>query len=91
MMGCVSAIDGVVFEIRQPSHNDVEDIMAYRNMKGMWGVVVLLAGCDSNCRFNMLSAKYSGTTNDALAWELSAMKRIVEGSNWPIRFYVIGD
>jgi len=66
MMGCVSAIDGVVIEIRQLSKRDVDDVMAYRTRKGMWGVVVL-AGCDSNCRFNMFSAKYSGTTNDALA------------------------
>lgn len=90
MFGCVSAIDGWVCPIRQPSLKDVDDISAYRNRKGFWGIVVL-AGCDSECRFNIFSPNYSGSTNDALAWDLCCAKKIVENDQWPDDFFLVGD
>ena len=50
LRGCVTAIDGWVARTRKPHHREVEDIMAYRNRHGCWGLVVL-AGCDARCRF----------------------------------------
>eukprot|EP01036_Dinobryon_divergens_P029172 gene29172-38236_t len=64
--GAVTAIDGWVAQTRKPFPTEVEDIMAYRNRHGCWGLVVL-AGCDARCRFTMFSCKNSGSTNDCIA------------------------
>ena len=92
MYGCVSAIDGWVCPIRKPTSEEAPDrnVKNYMNRCGSWALVVL-AGCDSQCRFNMFAAKYSGSTNDALAWEWSETKEIVDGDDWPTPYYVIGD
>lgn len=91
MKGCVMAIDGWVARTRKPHVTEVESITSYRNRHGCWGLVVM-AGCDARCRFNMFSVISSGSTNDALAWEMSAMKDIIENQNrLPQEFYAIGD
>ena len=90
LWGCVSAIDGWVCITRKPNQCEVRDVMAYRNRHGCWGLVVL-AGCDADCRFNIFSCMNSGSTNDCLAWDLSSAHSVVEDPNWPSDFYVIGD
>ena len=63
----------------------------YRNRKGFFGVVVI-AGCESNLRFNIFSSKCSGATHDSLAWELSSAKHlIIDEGRLPLPFVVIGD
>jgi hypothetical protein len=64
--------------------------MAYQNCHGCWGLVVL-AGCDADCCFNILSCMNSGSTTDCLAWDLSSASSVVEDPNWSSDFYVIGD
>lgn len=90
MRGCVTAVDGWVARTRKPFQTEVGDVMAYRNRHDCWGLVVM-AGCDADCRFTIFSCKASGSTNDALAWELCNMKQIIEGPSWPNEFYVVGD
>lgn len=85
------AIDGWVVRTRKPHHNEVDNVMAYRNRHGCWGLVVM-AGCDAHCRFNMFSMVSAGSTNDCVAWELSAMKKLIEvEKRLPPQFYIIGD
>jgi len=89
--GCVTAIDGWVAQTRKPYPIEAEDIMAYRNRHGCWGLVVL-AGCDARCRFTMFSCKNSGSTNDCIAWELSLLKKlIIDDHRLPAQFFLIGD
>jgi hypothetical protein len=90
LYGCVTAIDGWVARTRKPFHKEVDDVMAYRNRHGCWGLVVL-AGCDARCRFTMFSCKNCGSTNDTVAWELSEMKHLLEQGRLPNRFFLIGD
>ena len=90
LFGCVSAIDGWVCKTRKPHQSEVGDVMAYHNRHGCWGLVVL-AGCDADCRYNIFSCMYSGSTNDCLAWDICAASKIVEHDDWPMEFYVIGD
>ena len=90
LRGCVTAIDGWVARTRKPHHREVEDIMAYRNRHGCWGLVVL-AGCDARCRFTMFSCKNCGSTNDSMAWEMSALKRAIDAGLLPDEFFLIGD
>ena len=65
-------------------------MMAYCNCHGCWGLVVL-AGCNADCCFNIFSCMNSGSTNDCLAWDLSSASSIVDDPNWPSEFYVISD
>jgi hypothetical protein len=91
LKGCVTAIDGWVAQTRKPYPSEAEDIMAYRNRHGCWGLVVL-AGCDARCRFTMFSCKNSGSTNDCIAWELSLLKKlIIDDRRLPEQFFIIGD
>lgn len=88
--GCVMAIDGWVAKTRKPFHSEVVDVMAYRNRHDCWGLVVL-AGCDAHCKFNMFSCMNSGSTNDVIAWELSAMKKLIDEGRLPPKYFIIGD
>ena len=92
MYGCVSAIDEWVMETRCPTKKEAfQRITDYRNRKGFWGILVL-AGCDSRCRFNMFSPMWPGATHDHLAWEMSKMKKIIEDqASLPEPYYFIGD
>jgi hypothetical protein len=64
--------------------------MVYRNQHGCWGLVVL-AGCDADCHYNIFSCMYSGSTNASLAWDVCGASKIVEHDDWSMEFYVIGD
>ena len=87
----VSAIDGWVCRTRCPTYDEVMFPAHYRNRKGFFGIVVI-AGCDSNLRFNIFSSKCSGATHDSLAWEVAAAKHlIIDEKKLPAQFVVIGD
>lgn len=96
LKGCIMAIDGWVCKTRQPMVKEVGlDVKAYRNRKSCWAIVVL-AGCDARLRFNMVSARSSGSTHDHLIWESSVVKNRLdeEFKNGSLRntdYYVIGD
>ena len=80
----VTAIDGWVCRTRCPTSEEVMFPAHYRNRKGFFGIVVI-AGCESNLRFNIFSSKCSGATHDSLAWEVSSAKHLIvdEGSHFP--------
>jgi hypothetical protein len=97
--GCVMAVDGWVVRTRCPYGPEVtygeEGIVgsrnAYYNRKGFYGLVVF-AGCDSNCRFLMLSAKCSGSTNDCIAWrETNVYRDIIAANKLPPEHYIAAD
>jgi hypothetical protein len=90
MWGCVTAIDGWVARTRQPFSWEVQDVKAYYNRHGFFGLVVL-AGCDARCRFTMFSCKNTGSTNDVIAWELSQLSTAIGEGLLPEEFYLIGD
>jgi hypothetical protein len=87
----VTAIDGWVCRTRCPTSEEVMFPAHYRNRKGFFGIVVI-AGCESNLRFNIFSSKCSGATHDSLAWEVSSAKHlIVDEGRLPLPFVAIGD
>jgi hypothetical protein len=91
LQGCVSAIDGWICRTRRPSRKEAGmAVKSYRNRKNMWGILVL-AGCDAKCRFNIFSCQWSGGTHDCLAWEGSFMKRVLDEGRLPDKYFVIGD
>jgi DDE superfamily endonuclease len=68
--GTVMAVDGLVICTECPSKNVVGNQMAFRNRKGVWGIICF-AGCNDKCQFTMFDVKCSGATNDSLAWKLT--------------------
>jgi hypothetical protein len=92
LKNCVMAVDGWVCKTRQPTRKEVGPAVAsYRNRKQCFGIVVL-AGCDADCRFTMLSVKSSGSTHDCTAWDSTIIKQyIMDNHLLPLRYYVIGD
>ena len=50
-----------------------------------------MAGCDADCHYNIFSCVNSGSTNDCLGWDVREASKVVEHSDWPSDFYVIGD
>lgn len=87
----VSAIDGWVCRTRCPTSDEVMFPAHYRNRKGFFGIVVI-AGCESNLRFNIFSPKCSGATHDSLAWEVASAKHlIIDDKKLPADFVIIGD
>jgi hypothetical protein len=88
---CVMAVDGWVCKTRQPTKKEVgQAVASYRNRKQCFGLVVL-AGCDSKCKFTMLSVKSSGSTHDCTAWEATNMKTVLDLQLLPFKYYLIGD
>ena len=71
-----SAIHGWVRRARCPKRDEAMLPAHYRSRKGLFGVAVT-AGCESNLRFNVFSAKRSGATHDSLAWEVASAKRLI--------------
>jgi hypothetical protein len=89
--GCVSAIDGWVGVTRQPTIKEVGPcVSSYRNRKQCFGLVIM-AGCDSTCKFNIFSCQTSGGTHDSLAWEMTSASRMIEAGELPNEFFIIGD
>ena len=88
---CVSALDGWVVRTRKPTVKEAGlSVKSYRNRKGFWGVLVL-AGCDAKCRFNIFSCQWSGGTHDCMAWEGCEMSRVLARGQLPEKYYFIGD
>lgn len=90
MNHCVMAIDGWVCKTREPSDKEVGNAKHYRNRKNCWAIVVL-AGCDSKCRFTFFNANNSGSTNDIVAWNNSRLKAALDENALPTPYYFIGD
>ncbi|CAN0398877.1 unnamed protein product, partial [Ectocarpus fasciculatus] len=88
LRGCVMAIDGWVVRCRQPSSSEVDNVSSFRNRKVFFGLVVM-AGVDSDCRFQMLSCKSPGSTNDSIAWEYTSVFASLH--KLPPEYYIIGD
>jgi len=66
--GYLLAIDGFAVPTRQPYDNEVIYKKDYHYHKGGFAIVVI-AGCDVKCHFNVASCKHSGSTNDMIAWQ----------------------
>jgi hypothetical protein len=64
--------------------------MSYRNRKQCWGLVIM-AGCDAQCRFTMFAANSSGSTHDSMALEFTNFKSQLDGGRLPHPYYVVGD
>jgi hypothetical protein len=90
LRNCVLAVDGWVCHTRAPFASEVENIVSYRNRKDCFGIVVL-AGCDSQCKFHMFSCISAGSTNDLFAWECSIMKDNLDNGLLPEKYYFVGD
>lgn len=90
MEGCILAIDGMAVRVRQPYRSEVKDIKAYCSRKGGFALVVM-AGCDVNGRFYAATADHSGSTNDCIAWENSALCNAIHEGKLPEQYFIIGD
>lgn len=89
--GCVMAVDGWVVKTRQPFKSEVDNINCFRNRKHCFGLVVI-GGVDSECRFNLLSVKSPGSTNDCIAWEFTSHYTDIHCRNLlPYNMFYIGD
>jgi hypothetical protein len=67
--GCVCVVDGLVIKTQQPTAKELRssvDAKAYRNRKGCFAVLIM-AGCDFDCRFKFFTCRHTGSTNDAMA------------------------
>ena len=76
IQGCIMAIAGLVLRTRCPTKSEVLNQMAFRNRRGMFGLVVF-AGCDHKCRFRMFSPKFAGATNDRLSNDSFVEKKTI--------------
>ena len=80
MNGLVTVIDGLAVRVRQPYKSESEKPRDYCYRKGGFAVIVM-AGADVNGRFTFASCKHSGSTNDYIAWETTALcDALVSGS-----------
>jgi hypothetical protein len=78
--GCVCAVDGLVIKTRQPRAKELGasvDVKAYRNRKGCFAVLIM-AGCDYDCRFKFFTCRHTGSTNDAMAIQGSEVNVIFD-------------
>jgi hypothetical protein len=78
--GCVLAIDGFAGATRQPYDFEVVYKKDYQYCKGEF-TIVIIAGCNINCRFIVASCKHSGSTNDIIAWQQMDLFEAVEIDN----------
>lgn len=53
--------------------------------------ILILAGCDADLKFHLFSAQNSGSTNDVVAWEMSALKAVQDNGLIPSKYFFIGD
>jgi hypothetical protein len=92
------AIDGMLVWTNQPSKEDCADLNigercfhCYR--KDKYGVL-LMAGCDYNCRFRWADVKHPGSTSDYTAWITSKLGMKLQHPNQDIvleDYTIIGD
>jgi hypothetical protein len=90
MENCVLAVDGWVCRTRAPYKKEVDDVKSFFNRHGCFALVVM-AGCDANCRFDMFSCNSAGSTPDVTAWSISKLKQQMDAKLLPIDFYFVGD
>ncbi len=90
MTGCVMAIDGWVCRTIAPNDAEVKTPTTYYNRHGCYGLVVL-AGCDSQCKFLLFDPNYAGSTQDALAWSMTDTCAIIEDNKLLKEYFIIGD
>ena len=89
--GCVLAIDGFAIHTRQPYDREVKYKKDYRFRKGGFAIIVI-AGCDVDCRFISASCNHSGSTNDIIAWQNMDLYQAVEiDKKLPLKYFFIGD
>ena len=89
--GCVLAIDGLAIRTRQPYDHEVKYKKDYRFRKGGFAIIVI-AGCDVDCRFISASCNHSGSTNDIIAWQNMDLYEAVEiDRKLPPKYFFIGD
>ena len=90
LTGCIMAMDGIAIKTRAPYKWEVPRVTDYRNRKGGFGIVVL-AGCDINCKFIFAVTNHCGSTNDVIAWRDSSLYHAIEEGLLPSNFFIIGD
>ncbi len=89
--GCVIAMDDLAVQTRAPFKTEVLKRKGYRYQKGSFAIIVL-AGCDADCRFITAMAKHSGSTNGIIAWQDTMLYQRVEvEKQLPSKFFFIGD
>jgi hypothetical protein len=89
MDGCVMAVDGLVVRTRAPFAKEVPNVRDYCTRKGGFAEVVL-AGCDIR-GVVVMAANFSGSTQDAIAWEMSSWKKALDDNCLDARYFCIGD
>ena len=90
ILGAIGAIDGVVFEIAQPSLLDVPNPQDYRNRKVPWAVVYQVI-CDAHTRVMWASCHNIGNTNDHMAFGCSGLASRLAANPVPWPYYLLGD
>jgi hypothetical protein len=90
MDGLVMVIDGLIVRTRCPNKNEVTDPKSYVHRKGGFGILVM-AGCDANAKFRSLTARNTGSTNDNVAWENSALGDALSKKKLNNKYFIGGD
>ncbi len=90
MNGCVLAIDGLAVRVRQPYKTETKNTRSWRCRKGGFALIVM-AGSDVRGKFYMATANHSGSTNDCIVWECSALQAAIRDGLLDERFFIIGD
>ena len=88
--GCVGCVDGIVIPIEKPRWGEITNIKDMWNRKGYYAKVVQ-AMCDHNLKFMWMSAKCSGNTNDALAWDCTELHKTLQSGVLSEQFWIAGD
>ena len=85
------AADGWFCKTRQPMRDEVGlKVSNFRNRKCAWEIVVM-AGCDAQCRFNMFSSMPAGSAHDAQPFDASSIGNMLEQGRLPRPYYLVGD
>eukprot|EP00808_Paulinella_micropora_P016148 g1509.t1 len=87
-IGCILALDGIIFKIPCPQPPEVPNPRAYYCRKGYFGINAQLA-CGPDLRFRWADVRCTGGTHDQLAYTVSGLDDILKG--WPPKYYGVGD
>ena len=90
MDGLVMVIGGLIVRTRAPYKCEVNDPKSYAHRKCGFGILVM-AGCDVHAKFRSVTAKNTGSTNDNVAWDASALADALSKGNLPPRYFIGGD
>ncbi len=89
--GCVIAMDGLAVQACAQFTTEVNKQKNYRYQKGTFAIIVL-AGCDADCRFITATAKHSGSTNDIVTVQDTKLYQAVEIDQLlPSKYFFIGN